>query len=239
MVNLSMRRGECLGIVGESGSGKTTVANAIVGLADLSAGEILWEGRVLGPAGSRDRDLASAVQLVFQDPQASLDPRMRVRTIVAEGLMIQGALTSAERNARARELLGMVGLGADALDRYPHEFSGGQRQRIAIARALAVNPRLLVLDEPTSALDVSVQAQILNVLLDLQQRLDLTYVLITHDISVVGHLSHRIAVMRGGEIVEEGPTAAILSSPSHTYTKSLLAAVPRVGAKVDENEVVQ
>lgn len=238
-IDLSVRRGECLGIVGESGSGKTTVANAIVGLVEPSDGEILYEGRRVGPVQSRDRSIASEMQLVFQDPQGSLDPRMRVWSVIAEGLAIRGGMSRAAMRRRAIEIAVTVGLDGDALDRYPHAFSGGQRQRIAIARALALEPRLLILDEPTSALDVSVQAQVLNLLLDLQLSLGLTYVLVSHDISVIAHLSHRVVVMRDGEIVEEGPTATVLSTPSHPYTRALIAAVPRVLKEDLEDRIVQ
>jgi peptide/nickel transport system ATP-binding protein len=232
-LDLDVRGGECLGIVGESGSGKTTVANAIVGLVQPASGEILWDGKRLGATRLRDPNLAAQIQLVFQDPQASLDPRMPVWAVITEGLAIRGGFSRKSLRLRAIELARMVGLSADALGRFPHAFSGGQRQRIAIARALALEPRLLVLDEPTSALDVSVQAQVLNLLLDLQLRLGLTYVLVSHDISVIAHLSHRIAVMREGEVVEEGSAATVLSAGSHPYTRALIAAVPRVASLKD------
>ena len=232
-VSLSVARGECLGIVGESGSGKTTVANAIVGLVEPSSGEIVYDGVPLPSLARRERRLAGELLLVFQDPQGSLDPRMPVWAIVTEGLAIRGSLSRKALRRRAAELAEMVGLSGESLERYPHAFSGGQRQRIAIARALALEPQILVLDEPTSALDVSIQAQVLNLLLELQQRLGLTYVLVSHDISVIAHLSHRVAVMREGEVVEEGEATRVLTAPSHPYTRALVEAVPRVGQAND------
>jgi len=234
-VTLSVRRGETLGLVGESGCGKSTLGLIVVGLENPSSGRVLIGRTTLAELrgrGGRARGLSAEmrrkVQIVFQDPQASLDPRMTVEAIVGEPLRIAGW-----RGPRLRErviaLLGMVGMGPEVLGRYPHEFSGGQRQRIAIARALALEPELLVLDEPTSALDVSVQAQVLNLLKELQKKLGLAYLFISHNIGVVRYMSERIAVMYLGKVVEVGPASAVLGAPAHPYTRALLQAVPSVG----------
>ena len=234
-VSFSIGRGRTLALVGESGCGKTTVARAVVqllrGRAEVS-GSARLDGRDLFALhGSALRAARREVQIVFQDPYASLDPRMRVAEAIEEGLLaLRPELDGAGRRAAAEAALDQVGLGREALDRHPHEFSGGQRQRIAIARALAVEPRLIVCDEPTSALDVSVQAQILNLLLRLQRERGLSYLFITHNIGVVEYLADEVAVMRGGEIVESGPAGTLLVAPRHDYTRSLLAAVPRLAA---------
>jgi peptide/nickel transport system ATP-binding protein len=230
-VSLSVRAGRTLALVGESGSGKTTVGKGIVQLLPLSGGSVNFGGVDLsslsaGELRGRRRDF----QIIFQDPYSSLNPRMRVLDIVEEGMVALGV--GGDRRARAarvEEILSQVGLGAEMKYRYPHEFSGGQRQRIAIARALAVEPRLIVCDEPTSALDVSVQAQILNLLRDLQSRLCIAYLFITHNMSVVEYLADEIAVMYLGKIVEQGSAEEVLRRPQHAYTRALLAAVPRVG----------
>jgi len=229
-VTLAVPEGRTLALVGESGSGKTTVGKAILQLIRPTAGSVRYEGaeltRLARPALKRYR---AAMQIVFQDPYASLNPRMRVADILAEGMRSLGVGASeAERWRRIDALLDQVGLPAAAKRRYAHEFSGGQRQRIAIARALAVEPRLIVCDEPTSALDVSVQAQILNLLRDLQDRLGLAYLFITHNLAVVEYLAHEVAVMTGGKIVEQGAAGEVLRAPRHAYTKALLEAVPKV-----------
>jgi ABC-type glutathione transport system ATPase component len=226
-VSLSIGRGECFGLVGESGSGKTTLARCILQLETVSSGRILFDGIDLAALSRRDmRAVRARIQIVFQDPYASLNPRMNVRDTIAEPLEIHRRLTPRGRTDRAAELLHLVGLGPQHLYRFPHEFSGGQRQRIGIARALAAGPELLVLDEPTSALDVSVQAQILNLLHNLQQKLGLTYLFITHDLAVVRYACDRVAFLDRGRLVEEGPTETVLDAPSSDYARMLLATVP-------------
>ena len=216
---------ETLGLVGESGCGKSTLARAIARLYKPTAGEILFRGQDLARLeGALLREARRHLQMVFQDPYASLDPRMSVERIVAEPLINYGQEQGVKE--RVAELLKMVGMDAAVLSRYPHEFSGGQRQRIGIARALALGPALVIADEPASALDVSIQAQIINLLRDLQERLRISYLLISHDLSVVSLASHRVAVMYLGEIVELGPTRAIFSAPSHPYTEALISAIP-------------
>jgi oligopeptide transport system ATP-binding protein len=224
-VSFSIEVGATLGVVGESGCGKTTTSKLVLGLERPTAGAIRFGGEnvlTLGRAGwQRYR---RAVQAVFQDPYASLDPRMRVGTIIAEPLVINERMDAAARRRRVHELLDLVSLPARAADLYPHEFSGGQRQRVAIARALALSPRLVVLDEPVSALDVSIRAQILNLLRDLQARLGVSYLFIAHDLAAVAHMSHVIAVMYLGQIVERGPADAVALEPRHPYTQALFAA---------------
>ena len=225
-VALELRRGETLGIVGESGSGKSTVARCIVRLNDADEGQILLHGSDLRPLGrAAMRPFRAKIQMVFQDPFASLNPRTRVGRIIAQGPLIQGQSPAAAQD-RARELLEIVGLDARAFDRYPHEFSGGQRQRIGIARALALDPEVLVADEPVSALDVSIQAQILRLLDEIRDRLSLSMIFITHDLRVAAQVCDRIAVMRYGVVVETGSTGEIFRDPQDAYTKDLLAAVP-------------
>ncbi|GGB62850.1 ABC transporter ATP-binding protein [Roseibium aquae] len=231
-VNLSVSKGESLGLVGESGSGKTTLTRQILRLDTPTSGRILFEGQdmaKLGPAALRA--LRARVQIVFQDPYASLNPRMSVHDIVTEPMLIHRGklgLDRRQRTDRAAELLELVGLGPQHLYRHPHEFSGGQRQRICIARALAPGPSLLLLDEPTSALDVSVQAQVLNLLIDLQERLGLTYFFISHDLGVIRYICDRVAIIFQGEIKEEGRTQQIFDAPKSEYARSLLAAMPEV-----------
>jgi peptide/nickel transport system ATP-binding protein len=229
-VSLELRAGRTLAIVGESGSGKTTLGKGVLQLIAPTAGAVVFQEKIIsGKSRAELRPLRGAMQIIFQDPYASLNPRLRVSEILLEGMRSLGVLANDhDRLAKLKELLGEVGLPAEALDRYPHEFSGGQRQRIAIARALAVNPKLIVCDEPTSALDVSVQAQILNLLRSLQERFGIAYLFITHNIAVVDYLAHEVAVMYKGKIVERGTVDAVLRNPQHEYTRTLLAAVPTV-----------
>jgi oligopeptide/dipeptide ABC transporter ATP-binding protein len=230
-INLEIQPGETLGLVGESGSGKSTLGRLILKLLEPTEGAVYFDGRDLSTLGRAElRTLRQQMQLVFQDPYASLNPRMRVRSIVGEGIEIHKLARGAEKERRIAELLAMVGMSADAMDRLPHEFSGGQRQRIGIARALAVNPRFLVLDEPVSALDVSIQAQIINLLQDLQEKLKLTYLFIAHDLRVVEHISNRVAIMYLGKIVELASRDEIYLNPRHPYTRALLSAIPTIDA---------
>ncbi len=228
-VSLTVRRGETLGLVGESGCGKSTLARCLVRLYDVSEGELIFEGEdITAKSLNQLRPLRRRLQMVFQDPSASLNPRRRVGDLVAEPLRIHTKLSTADINRRVAELFEIVGLLPDHVGRYPHEFSGGQRQRVGIARAIALNPDLVVLDEPVSALDVSVQAQIVNLLADLQEKLNLTYVFIAHDLSVVRQVSTRIAVMYLGSVVEEGPAEEVFAAPAHPYSQALISAVPVV-----------
>ncbi len=231
-VSFDIRRGETLGLVGESGCGKSTTGETLLRLQKPTDGVVEFDGRQVSEGA--DDSFRRQAQIVFQDPYSSLDPRMTIGEIVRQPLEIHGIGTETERRDRVYDLLERVGLSADQLDRYPHEFSGGQRQRIGIARALALSPEFVVLDEPTSALDVSVQAQVLNLLDDLQTEFDLTYLLISHDLSVIRHNCDRVAVMYLGEIVEIGPVEEIFDEPQHPYTEVLLESVPR--ATVDEGD---
>ena len=234
-VSFEIARGETLGLVGETGSGKSTVGRCLVRLVEPTSGRIEFDGEnLLALKGKVLRNRRRDFQIIFQDPYGSLDPRMTVESTVAEPLLIHKMGDRRARKARAAELLGQVGLDASALGKYPHEFSGGQRQRIAIARAIALKPKFIVCDEPVSALDVSVQAQIVNLLQDLQQELGLTYLFIAHGLQVVAHISTRVAVLYAGKIAELGPTEALFSSPLHPYTKALLAAVPEPEAGPQE-----
>ena len=228
-VSFGVARGEALGIVGESGCGKSTLARCLVGLLSSDAGTIRFRGEdVLGRRGESRRRYNRSVQMVFQDPNGSLNPRMTVGQCIGEVLAVHALASRAEIPSRVAALLALVGLPADAQKRRPHEFSGGQRQRVAIARALSIEPACLIADEPLSALDVSVQAQIVNLFLELQARLGLTLVFITHDLRLVHHLSHRIAVMYLGRIVEIGPARELFASPRHPYTKGLIASAPQL-----------
>jgi len=226
-VSLTVMTGETVGLVGESGCGKSTLGRSIVRLYDISEGSIHFHGRDISHLSKPGmRPIRRELQMVFQDPYASLNPRRRVRDLIAEPLRVHTKLSNSQITARVIELLELVGLNAEHATRYPHEFSGGQRQRIGIARAIALEPKLIVLDEPVSALDVSVQAQIVNLLADLQERLSLTYVFIAHDLSVVRQVSSRIAVMYLGSIVELGKAGDIFERPAHPYTEALISAVP-------------
>ncbi len=226
-VSFAIRRGETFGLVGESGSGKTTLARTIMRLERHHAGQVMFEGEdILAASRSRMKALRPHMQMVFQDPMGSLDPRMRVFDLIAEGLVIQGALSRAETRGRVGQLAETVGLRREHLARYPHEFSGGQRQRIGIARALALRPKFVLADEPVSALDVSVQAQVLNLLSDLQQEFGLTYLFIAHDLAVIEHVSDRVGVMYFGRLVEVASAGDLYADPLMPYTQALLSAVP-------------
>jgi ABC-type glutathione transport system ATPase component len=231
-VSLAIQRGECFGVVGESGSGKSTLARLILNLEAPTDGRLLYAGQDLARLPAEEmRRLRARMQIVFQDPYASLNPRMTVHDLVAEPLVIHaeaGYQDRAKRVARVAMLLDTVGLKPEHMWRYPHEFSGGQRQRVCIARALALDPEFLILDEPTSALDVSVQAQILNMLLELQSRLNLTYLFISHDLGVVRYVAHRVALIHKGRIVEEGPVEQVFSAPQSEYARALISASPDV-----------
>jgi oligopeptide transport system ATP-binding protein len=229
-VSLTVRRGETLGLVGESGCGKSTLGRTLIRLYEPTAGEIEFNGNnFLKLSGSELRKSRKNIQMIFQDPYASLDPRMTVGQVIEQPFVIHGILNRVEREARVKELLELVGLRASHVNRYPHEFSGGQRQRISIARAIALNPELIICDEPVSALDVSIQAQILNLLEDLQEKLKLTYIFISHDLSVIEHVCDRIAVMYLGKIVEIATRDELYANPQHPYTKALLGSIPTIG----------
>ncbi len=225
-VSLTICRGETLGLVGESGSGKTTLGRAVLGLVPVTSGSIRFEGAEISQLGRRARRrLSSDIQVVFQDPYSSLNPALTVEAILSEPITVQG-VSRVDAARRVRQLLDQVHLPADAGRRYPREFSGGQRQRIAIARALALEPKLIVCDEPVSALDLSTQARVLDLFIDIQEQTGVAYLFISHDLSVVRHISHRVAVMLRGEIIESGDGAVVTSAPTHPYTQRLLLASP-------------
>ncbi|MFS4460084.1 ABC transporter ATP-binding protein [Bdellovibrio sp. HCB2-146] len=229
-VSLIVKKGETLGLVGESGCGKSTLGRTLIRLYEPTAGELKFHGQdFLKSSGDTLRKQRKNIQMIFQDPYASLDPRMTVGQIIRQPMDIHNVGTNEERNKRVLELIELVGLRKGHVNRYPHEFSGGQRQRICIARAIALNPELIICDEPVSALDVSIQAQILNLLKELQEKLGLTYIFISHDLSVIEHICNRIAVMYLGKIVEIADRDELFSNPQHPYTQALIGAIPRVG----------
>jgi oligopeptide transport system ATP-binding protein len=229
-VSFTVRKGETLGLVGESGCGKSTLGRTLIRLYEPSAGDLSFQGQNwLNVKGPQLRDMRRDMQMIFQDPFSSLDPRMTVGQILSEPFEIHGILYGDERKKKVRDLLETVGLKASHMNRYPHEFSGGQKQRICIARALALDPKVIIADEPVSALDVSIQAQILNLMKDLQKKFNLTYVFISHDLSVIEHLCDRIAVMYLGKIVEIATREELFKNPQHPYTQALIAAIPRIG----------
>lgn len=235
-VSLNISKGETLGVVGESGCGKTTLGRAIVRLYEPNSGQIIYRGEdITHHSRSELRPMRRHVQMIFQDPYASLNPRMNVRAILEEPMLLAGDLAKNERIERVVELLELVGLRSDSLNRYPHEFSGGQRQRIGIARAIALKPDLIVADEAVSALDVSIQAQVINLLVDLQKKLGMAYLFIAHDLGVVHYLCDRVAVMYLGRIVELGTAHDIYSRPLHPYTKALLGAIPAAHPRLRQN----
>jgi len=238
-VSFEIRAGETLGLVGESGCGKTTVGRTILRLLLPTAGRVLFDGTDVGRArGKALRRLRRDMQIVFQDPFGSLNPRMTIRGIVEEGLIVHRLGNRRERLEKVVETLEQVGLDPDYINRYPHEFSGGQRQRICVARALALNPRFMVLDEPISALDVSIQSQIINLLVELREKFHLTYLFISHDLSVVEYISDRVAVMYLGEIVETATSQALYGDPLHPYTKALLSAVPTLDPQQRRKRII-
>ena len=238
-VSFAIRKGETLGLVGESGSGKSTVGKAVMRLHDVTSGEVHLHGQdITNLSGQPLRTARQQMQMVFQDPYASLNPRLSVGNILTEPLENYETVARAERRQYAGDLLERVGLRRDALIRYPHEFSGGQRQRLGVARALALNPSLIVADEPVSALDVSVQAQVLNLLIRLQRELDLAYLFISHDLAVVEHISHRVAVMYLGTLVEVADKESLFANPTHPYTQALLSAVPKPDPTVRRDRII-
>lgn len=234
--NFKIYKGETFGLVGESGSGKTTIGRAILRILPTSGGEILYKGQKINGRISRqlDRQIIKEIQMIFQDPQSSLNERAKVSYIVGEGLQnVRPDLSTAQREEKVRQALLDVGLLPEFASRFPHEFSGGQRQRIGIARAIILKPEIIICDEPVSALDVSVQAKIINLLKELQQKLNISYIFISHDLGVVKHIADRVMVMYRGHVVEEGTRDEIFSHPKHDYTKLLLSSIPKIGEKMD------
>jgi ABC-type oligopeptide transport system ATPase subunit len=238
-VSFAIEQGETFGLVGESGSGKTTTGRCLLRLVEPTSGEIRFDGEnILTFSRARMRAARRRMQMVFQDPYSSLNPRMRIGSIVREPLDIHSVGTRAEREARVDELFALVGLDPAQKRRYPHEFSGGQRQRVGLARAIALNPAFVIADEPVSALDVSIQAQVVNLLMDLQQRLGLTYLFIAHDLRLVRHICDRVAVMYQGRIVELGPAERLFVAPQHAYTRALLSAIPALDPDAQPARIV-
>lgn len=238
-INLTIRRGETLGIVGESGCGKSTLVRVIMRLIQPTEGEVIFCGKDIARMSSRElRKARRDIQMIFQDPYASLNPRMRVKDILCEPFIIHKLATKEEAYKKAGELLDMVGISRDSMDKFPHEFSGGQRQRICIARALAVNPKMIICDECVSALDVSIQAQIINLLVKLQKQLGLTLIFISHDLRVVQHISTNVAVMYLGKIVETTSVTEIFNNPVHPYTKALISAVPVTDPDAQKSRII-
>ncbi|MGN8645748.1 ABC transporter ATP-binding protein [Gracilibacillus sp. HCP3S3_G5_1] len=229
-VSLELKQGETYGLVGESGSGKTTIGRAIVGLNDITSGKVWFDGEDLMEK-NRTKTLRREIQMIFQDPYSSLNPKKRVIDIIAEPLRNFEKFSKQEERQRVEELVEKVGLSKESILKYPHEFSGGQRQRIGIARAIALNPKLIIADEPVSALDVSVQAQVLNFMKDLQHDLNLTYLLISHDLGIIRHMCDRIGIMYKGRLVEEATAEEIYENPQHIYTKRLIASIPDIDPK--------
>jgi peptide/nickel transport system ATP-binding protein len=236
-ISFSIAEGETLALVGESGSGKSTVANLVTGLHEPTSGEVYFDGEPMRSVSKRSSDVLADIGMVFQDPKSSLDPRITVKRCIEEPMRSQG-WSESERRERFEELLDLVNLSSAYADRYPHELSGGQAQRVAIARAVALDPKLLVLDEPVSALDVSVQAKVLNLLMELQEKLGLTYLFIAHDLSVVEHIADRVAVMYLGELMEVAPTDQLFERPSHPYTYTLLSAIPSLDTDAIGDRVI-
>ncbi|MGE7915465.1 ABC transporter ATP-binding protein [Lysinibacillus xylanilyticus] len=237
-ISIEIFRGETLGIVGESGSGKSTFGRTILKLVEPTSGEILYKGQPIQHLkGNRLQTYRNQMQMIFQDPFASLNPRMRIGAIIEEPMKLQLTLTKEQRKERVKELLHKVGLSEDAMQKFPHEFSGGQRQRIGIARALAIHPEFIIADEPVSALDVSVQSQVLNLMMDLQDEFHLTYLFISHDLSVVKHISDRVAVLYLGRVVEIGTKKELFANPLHPYTQALLSAIPVVNFDKPRQEI--
>lgn len=239
-ISFELNKGETLGLVGESGCGKSTLGRCLIRLHDTTSGKIIYNGKdITHIEGEELRDMRKKMQIIFQDPFASLNPRMTIGTILEEPLIIHNLYESPkDRQDRIHELIDLVGLRKEHLNRYPHEFSGGQRQRVGIARALAVNPELIVCDEPVSALDVSIQAQVINLLMELQQKLGLTYVFIAHDLKVVEHVSTKVAVMYLGKIVEMAEAEELYRNPKHPYTKALMSAIPVPDPRRQEERII-